>query len=369
MSAPAGSRYTSTAIALHWLVAVLMMGLLCLGFTMHEMRFSPLKLKLVNWHKWIGVCVVILAFARLVWRATHRPPGLPPAMSPLARLAAGGLHLALYGLMFAIPVSGWLMSSAKGFQTVWFGVLPLPNLVAKDAALGERLFGLHATLNWLLIALIAAHVLAALKHHFLDRDDVLVRMLPRSGSRVAGLAGALLLALTVARPVPAVEYNAIDTAASRLEFSYSQMGVSLDGRFARYAGRLVFDPARPEAARVALEVQMASVDAGSEEGTSEVAGAAWFDTARHPMARFESTSLKRLPSGQYELRGNLAIKGRSRAIVVPVSYQAQGARGLLSGEFTFNRTDFGVGEGEWADTSVVANPVRVRFRFSLTASP
>ena len=142
--------------------------------------------------------------------------------------------------------------------------------------------------------------------------------------------------------------------------------MSLDGSFARYAAQLDFDPARPEAAHVVLDVQMASVDAGAEEATSEVAGKDWFDTAHHPTAHFESTSVKRLPSGQYELRGNLAIKGRTRAIVVPVTYQAQGARGLLSGEFTFNRTDFGVGEGEWADTSTVANPIRVRFRFSLT---
>ena len=366
MNAHTGSRYTSTAIVLHWLLAVLMLGLLWLGFYMHGLRFSPLKLKLFNWHKWIGVCVAVLAFLRLGWRATHRPPELPAAMSPLARLAAGGLHLVLYALMFAIPVSGWLMSSAKGFQTVWFGVLPLPNLVGKDEALGAQLLELHEALNWVLLALVAAHALAAFKHHFIDRDDVLARMLPRHGGRVLALAGTLLLALGAARPVPAVEYTGIDPAASKLEFSYQEMGVGLEGHFARYGATLAFDPGRPEAAHVTLEVQMASVDAGAEEATSEVAGKDWFDTARHPTARFESTAVKRLPSGQYELRGNLAIKGRSRALVVPLNYQAQGARGVLSGEFTFNRTDFGVGEGEWSDTGTVADPIRVRFRFSLT---
>ncbi|MCC7461588.1 MAG: YceI family protein [Gammaproteobacteria bacterium] len=192
-------------------------------------------------------------------------------------------------------------------------------------------------------------------------------MLPRHGARTPVLAGTLLLALAAAPPVPAEEYDGIDAATSQLGFSYTQMGVSLDGRFARYAARLTFDPERPEAARVALEVQMASVDAGNEEGTSELAGAAWFDTARYPVARFESTALQRLPTGQFELRGQLSIKGRTRAVVVPVRFQAQGARGLLSGEFSINRMDFGVGEGEWADTSVVANPVRVRFAFSLTS--
>jgi cytochrome b561 len=366
MNASMSQRYTPLAISLHWLLAVLMLGMVWLGFYMHGLHFSPLKLRLFNWHKWTGVCVFVLALLRLLWRATHAPPALPAAMPPLLRLAAGGLHLALYALMFAIPVSGWLMSSAKGFQTVWFGVLPLPNLVGKDAALADRLLELHEVLNLVLLGLLAAHVLAALKHHYVDRDDVLARMLPRFGGRQLGQLGALLLLLGIARPAPAVEYGGIDPAASRLEFSYTEMGVNLVGSFARYSARLRFDPAKPETASVVFDVQMASVDAGADEATSEVAGADWFDTAHHPLAHFQSTSVKRLPSGQYQLSGNLDIKGHVHAILVPVTYQAQGARGQLSGEFGFNRTDYGVGEGEWADTSVVANAIRVRFRFALT---
>jgi cytochrome b561 len=176
-------RYTAVAISLHWLLAVLLLGMVALGFYMHDLRLSPLKLRLVNWHKWTGVSVFLLAWLRLAWRAGHTPPPLPAATLPLLRLAANGLHLALYALMFLIPLSGWVMSSAKGFQTVWFGVLPLPNLVDKDPALGERLLQLHATLNLLLLLLVAGHLGAALKHHLIDRDDVLVRMLPRFGRR------------------------------------------------------------------------------------------------------------------------------------------------------------------------------------------
>jgi len=172
------SRYSAMAIALHWLIALLMLGLVALGFTMHELRLSPLKLRLVNWHKWVGVSVFALALLRLAWRATHPAPPLPGAMSAPLRAAATLLHVVLYALMFLIPLSGWVMSSAKGFQTVWFGVLPLPNLVGRDPALGERLLQLHLGLNLLLLLLLAGHVAAALKHHVLDRDDVLVRMLP-----------------------------------------------------------------------------------------------------------------------------------------------------------------------------------------------
>jgi polyisoprenoid-binding protein YceI len=179
--------------------------------------------------------------------------------------------------------------------------------------------------------------------------------------------GALLLALVVARPASAVEYSGIDAAASKLAFTYTEMGVNLDGSFARYSAKLAFDPTKPQAARVAIDVQMASVDAGAEEATTEVAGTAWFDTAHHPLAHFESTGVTLLAPGRYQLSGNLMIKGRTHAIVVPVSYQAQGVRGVLSGEFLFNRSDYGVGEGEWADTSIVANAVRVRFNLTLTA--
>jgi cytochrome b561 len=176
-------RYTAVAISLHWLLAVLLLGMVALGFTMHDLHLSPLKLRLVNWHKWTGVSVFLLAVLRLAWRAGHAPPQPPAGMSPLLRVAAKGLHLALYALMFLIPLSGWVMSSAKGFQTVWFGVLPLPDLVRKDPALGDRLLELHETLNLLLLLLVAGHLGAALKHHFIDRDDVLVRMLPRIGGR------------------------------------------------------------------------------------------------------------------------------------------------------------------------------------------
>ena len=102
-------------------------------------------------------------------------------MAPIERFAAHAGHLLLYVLMVAIPLTGWLMSSAKGFQTVWFGVLPLPDLLSRDKALGDLLQSVHASLNLLLIATLLAHVGASLKHHFIDKDDVMTRMLPRRG--------------------------------------------------------------------------------------------------------------------------------------------------------------------------------------------
>lgn len=175
------ASYNRGAQGLHWLMALLIVGLIPLGLYMRELPLSPQKLQLYSWHKWAGVAVFVLLLARVAWRIAFAPPPLPWQMSRLQQRAAHAGHLALYLLMLAMPLSGWLMSSAKGVQTVWFGVLPLPDLIGKDKALGALLADAHALLSWMLLALLAAHVAAALKHHFIDRDDVLARMLPTRG--------------------------------------------------------------------------------------------------------------------------------------------------------------------------------------------
>ncbi len=172
-------HYTTTAKTLHWLMAILMLGTLALGFYMQDLPFSPEKLRLYSWHKWAGVTLFLLTLVRLAWRLSHPPPPLPAATPRWQQWAAHAAHWALYGLMLAIPLSGWLMSSAKGVPTVWFGVIPLPDLLARDPVLGDRLHTLHLTLNWVFITLLITHVGAALKHHWIEKDTVLLSMLPR----------------------------------------------------------------------------------------------------------------------------------------------------------------------------------------------
>lgn len=170
-------RYSSPpAIVLHWLVALLIVATFPLGLYMADLPLSPDKLKLFSYHKWIGITVLMLASMRGAWRLTHTPPPLPDGMPLWQRRASQSVHGLLYLLIFAIPLSGWLMSSAEGFQTVWFGVLPLPDLVGKDKALGEVLAEVHETLNYTMLALVILHVGAALKHHFIERQPFLQRM-------------------------------------------------------------------------------------------------------------------------------------------------------------------------------------------------
>lgn len=176
-------RYSHTAIALHWLTALLIFGAFPLGVYMHDLPFSPDKLQLFSYHKWMGITVLLLAAARLAWRVTHPAPPMLD-MPRWQRIAAHGIHHLLYLLLFAIPLTGWLMSSAKGFQTVYFGVLPLPDLVSKNKELGDLLREVHETLNWGLLLLLGAHVAGALKHHFIERDDTLRRMTFRYNPKV-----------------------------------------------------------------------------------------------------------------------------------------------------------------------------------------
>ena len=178
MTAVAPGRYTGVAICLHWGIA----GLLCvafpLGLYMGDLPLSPDKLRLFSYHKWLGLSIFMLAVLRITWRLTHAPPPPPASLRAWERHAAFVVHVFLYVLVFMVPVSGWLMSSAQGFQTVWFGVLPLPDLLGRDNELAVLLKLAHQTLNYLMLALAAIHVLAALKHRFIQHDGVVARMLP-----------------------------------------------------------------------------------------------------------------------------------------------------------------------------------------------
>ncbi len=171
-------RYTGVAVALHWLIALLILGSFVVGTYMVNLGLSPWKLKVYSWHKWTGVTIFLLVALRLAWRVTHSPPALPAAIPAWQRHAAAIAHVLLYSLMLAVPLSGWVISSAGGFPVVYFGVFQLPDLVVKDKGLFELMKLVHFGLNKALLLLVLLHVAAALKHHYVDRDAVLARMVP-----------------------------------------------------------------------------------------------------------------------------------------------------------------------------------------------
>ena len=175
-------RYTTVAIALHWLLGLSLVAMFGLGVYMADLPFSPWRLKLYNWHKWAGITFLALSVLRLVWRISHRPPALPAAISQAMpawqNLAHHATHHLLYALFFVVPLLGWAYSSAAGFPIVWFGQITLPDLVTADKALAEIIKPLHELSAIALMALAALHIAAALKHQWIDRDGLLERMLP-----------------------------------------------------------------------------------------------------------------------------------------------------------------------------------------------
>lgn len=168
-------HYSSLAIVLHWVLAAALAGCFSLGLYMTDLPFSLQRLRLYSWHKWAGSTILALTLLRLLWRMARRPPEDVP-MPPWQRRASKAAHCLLYLLSFAVPLAGWAYSSSAGFPIVVFGMLPLPDFVPVDKALAATLKPWHQALAWTLAAFVLAHAVAALKHHFIDRDGLLSRM-------------------------------------------------------------------------------------------------------------------------------------------------------------------------------------------------
>lgn len=172
------TRYSAVAQAFHWIIAALVVTQFVLANLADDLPIGVHKLALLARHKSFGMTVLMLAILRLLWRLKNPPPALPSGMSPLERILARATHIAFYVLLFAMPLTGWLMSSAKNYSVSWFGLFTWPNLIAKNENAFELLRSTHDILSGVLFTIAILHILAALKHHFWNKDDVLLRMLP-----------------------------------------------------------------------------------------------------------------------------------------------------------------------------------------------
>ena len=174
------------------------------------------------------------------------------------------------------------------------------------------------------------------------------------------------LLAVLAAPAHAVEYSTVLPKQSSIGFEFRQMGVPVKGGFKRFTTQMQFDPARPEAARASIEIDLASIDAGSPDADDESAGKLWFNRSLYPKATFVSREVRALGNNRFELRGTLTLKGKPRDMVIPVSYAPGKNASTFDGSFVLKRLDFGIGEGMWADVATVADEVQVRFRIAAT---
>jgi cytochrome b561/polyisoprenoid-binding protein YceI len=356
-------RWGSLSQLLHWLIVALIALQVALGLTGIMLPLGMQKLAVLARHKSIGITILALAALRLLWRWVNPTPPLPSNLKPHERFLARFTHGALYVLLFAMPLTGWIMSSARGFPVSWFGVLQLPDLVPKSDALYDAMIRTHAALAIGLALTVALHIAGALKHHFVLKDDTLRRMLPFGRMTLAVLAGTLVAAPAARAAGPAYRLLA---AQSSLTYAFSQAGAQNQGSFKSF--QVSFDPA---AGQLEVVIDMRSFDTGDSQRNGILGGKDFFDVAQYPQSRFTSSRIEKTANG-YVATGSLTLRGVTRNITIPFTWHTatvQGhALGYLSGQAALRRLDFGVGQGQWQSTDWIGNDVTVRYSLTLAAS-
>lgn len=371
-------RYSSVAISLHWLIAVLLAGLVVVAKVMNSLSDDdPLRFTLIQWHKSFGIMVLLLVVARVLWRVTHRPPKLPAAMKGWEKLASAGAHVALYLLMLAIPLSGWMMVSASplNLKTELFGAISWPHLpyltTLTDKQLwAERLVMSHHWLANGLLVLVILHVAAALRHQFVLKDNLMARMVISAEHKsrndlnhgllfgvIIAVAGGLYLA-EQSQQQSIVEPAAVgDTAGrSRVTFEASQLGDPLTGVFADAAITFRIDTASPGASSLTASVLTGSVSTGDGQIDATVVTADWFASTEFPEAVFQSRIIESIDDSTFQVTGDLTIRDISREVV----FNLVVADNVASGNLLIDRTQFNVGVG--GQDEFVAPEVKISFQ-------
>lgn len=384
--------YGLIARLFHWLIAVIVMGLLPLGLFMTGMENSPLKMDVYAVHKSFGLLVFFLGLGRVVWRFVSPPPDHLESHEHWEVTLASAAHFWLYVCIIGMPLTGWLMSSAMEFPVPFFGV-QLPHLMGKDERLGELFEQAHGILAYTLLFVLALHVAGALKHHVIDKDETLQRMtfrtrgmlLPAAIVLVVGASfgvSALLIAKGFLRDSPGISAPSLQTstvpaaalpdtsalaengwvivpARSKLQFRTTMYGAEFTGDLADFGGTIVFNPDDLSNARADIRINMAKVATGDADRDSNIGGPAWFDSAVFPESRYEADKFEKAEGNNYVAIGNLTIRGKTMPVVIPFTLDITGDTARMKGDVTLNRLDYGMGEGEWEDEKTVGHDVEV----------
>lgn len=386
MSSTEPLRYHAVARALHWAIAVLIILQFVGGWLMVRLSLpSELTFTSYQLHKSFGFVVLGLSVYRLYWRVRHPVPALPKDMPAWERWGAKVSHLGFYGLMIGIPLLGWAIVSTDPIQipTKLFFFVPVPHLplpVTETAADWAK--DLHRWFALAAIGLLVLHVGAALKHHFADGDDVLIRMLPvkgdadmsraayaTAGSAIAALALiGLMLLLTLGSNThnhddhahtesveeggmasaaddgePALFAWVVDREASYVEATGTAYGAAQSVRFEGLSAGIALDPANPaEVGRIQAEVRIASLDA-AQTTREQLLGQSWFDADTFPVATFLSEAIRPGEAdGAYVAEGTITIKDVTVPLSVPFTLEISDGRGVAEAQFTLDRTVFGL---------------------------
>lgn len=405
----AQTRYSGGAIVLHWLLALALAFQLALGFVMPR---DASGFALFQLHKSVGITVLLLTLVRIGWRLAHKAP--PAVEGGVGGMLAKAVHALLYVFMLGAPLTGWALVSTATIKmpTLVFGVLPWPHLPL-GAAIHEPMEELHELLAWMGLALIVLHILGALRHQFLIKDNLLRRMGPGGSSALAGLLGLAVVAVyfgtglslsdgrkpaaetaeqapmptgtatpsviaaTPAAPATAEPTEtpvAEDTTAAgppptwaiqpggRLGFTIDNGGETIRGSFADWSGTISFDPDQPDnAPDIRIAVKLASASLGDATMDGMVQDGDFFASAANPTATFRSTQVRQNGTNRYTASGTLSLKGASKPQTVTFTLSGSGMKRKVTGTGSINRTAFGVGTGDSAAN--LASTVALSFSF------
>lgn len=380
-------QYTNFAQLLHWGIA----GLIVTQFILAELaeRASDQsrivdQIALLANHKSVGITILALALVRLLWRATHTPPPLPASLPRWQRQASAATHTALYVFLFALPLSGWLMSSAASYSVSYFGWVTLPDLVAPASSLKDDLQLIHEFLAKALFAIAVLHVLAAFKHLLLDKDSVMKRMATLPGNSVflvTAIGATYALSQSVVDDAPETEAPIvgtsdttsansptpprsdadqwqIDMASSEIRFSAEQAGAPFKGTFESWEAAIWVDSDNPANSYIDVTVDIASVQTGDADRDATLRSTEWFDTTAFPEARFETQAVSATAEG-YAAAATLAIKNTATPVVFDFGVSIAGEGQVLKGTARLDRLALSVGTGDWANTETVGQYVDV----------
>lgn len=377
-------RYTSIAISLHWLIAILLIGLIAIGKYMNELEETDhLRFELIQWHKSFGILVLLLVLIRIVWRFAHRPPRLSSKMPSWERFAASATHVFMYLLMLVIPISGWVMVSASplNLATELFGAIPWPHLPFASAgftdadkeSVSELSNQAHHLLANGLLILVLLHIGAALRHQFVLKDNLLSRMwIAEEHRRHSDLNHALIPGVLVAAAIGLFLWdkassqanqaatNTVNPAVSVISsvgFTAMQMGEPVNGKFDDVTIELAIDKDTVGASALNATVQTASVNTGDSQIDSTVVTGDWFASEQFPVAQFRSTdiAINTADGKAYTVTGDLTIRDVSQTVTFELSVD----KGIATGEFPINRGDYGIGTG--GQDEFIESEVLIRF--------
>lgn len=410
----AQQRYTAVAIVLHWAIALMIIGLISVGWFMQNMLGDTPADRaqyqtIVQLHKSVGITVLLLSVARIAWRIMNPPPNEPP-MPGWQAIASRTVHVLFYILIIVMPLSGWIMASASGaFETKYFGTVDirLPVIPALDAGTREGLedtFGsAHSLTAWVIVGLLVLHVAGALKHQFVDKDGLMARMAPGVCGRTAGppddgqgafwafgaaaLVFAVVAGLSFAGQSPSAPTDggqqvaedqvpasnapawSVDYGKSRLGVRFTYMGRAYEAVFPEWGAKVQLDTDAetnehiPANGYVRVAIPVGKVRTGEAYFDESLSQGDWFDTSKHPEAVFEvKGGIYKLTERDYEATGVLQMKGASVPVRLPFTLDIAGTTATMHGEVTLKRRDLGVGgatptepagDAEWVADDVV----------------